>query len=116
MSKRIAVFVLLAGFAIAAPAQLRTVPAEAKRGKIEHVQEMIVAIDGVKKALAPGAQIRDASNRLVLPVAIPAGTPMKYLLDADGMVSRVWILTPQEAAQADKQEAAQADKPADKAY
>ena len=102
MSKRIAAFVLFAGFAIAASAQLRTIPQDAKRGTIAHLQEMIVAIDGVKRRLAPGAQIRDASNRLMLPVAIPSGTSVKYMLDAEGMVSRVWILTPQEAAQADK--------------
>jgi hypothetical protein len=63
---------------------------------------MNVAIDGVQKRLAPGAQIRDAANRLVLPVALPAGTPVRYLLDAEGMVRQVWILSPQEAAQADK--------------
>jgi hypothetical protein len=38
----------------------------------------------------------------VLPVSLAAGTPVKYLLDPDGMVRQVWILSPQEAAQADK--------------
>jgi hypothetical protein len=102
MLKNSLTIVLLAGFATLASAQLRTVPQDAKRGTIEHVQEMNVAIDGVQKRLAPGAQIRDAANRLVLPVALPAGTPVRYLLDAEGMVRQVWILSPQEAAQADK--------------
>jgi hypothetical protein len=102
MLKTTIIIALCAGFATLASAQLRTVPQEAKGGKIEHVQDMIVAIDGVQKRLAPGAQIRDASNRLVLPIALPAGTPVKYLLDPDGMVRRVWILSPQEAAQAEK--------------
>jgi hypothetical protein len=102
MLKKSLLIALLAGFATLASAQLRTVPADAKDGKIQHVQDMIVAIDGVQKRLAPGAQIRDASNRLVLPVALPAGAAVKYLLDADGMVRQVWILSPQEAVQADK--------------
>jgi hypothetical protein len=93
---------LLAGFATVASAQLRTIPLDAKRGTIQHVQEMIVAIDGVQKRLAPGAQIRDPSNRLVLPVSLTAATPVSYLLNDEGMVRRVWILTPQEAAPDDK--------------
>jgi hypothetical protein len=102
MLKTAIILALCAGVATLASAQLRTVPANAKGGKIEHVQDMLVAIDGVQKRLAPGAQIRDASNRLVLPVALAAGTPVKYLLDPDGMVRQVWILSPQEAARADK--------------
>jgi len=102
MLKTSLIIALLAGFATLASAQLRTVPAEAKDGTIQHVQDMIVAIDGVQKRLAPGAQIRDASNRLVLPVALPAGTPVKYLLNEDGTVRQVWILSPQEAASSDK--------------
>src|SRR4051812_16271149 len=99
MSKRIAAFVLFAGFAMAASAQLRTIPPEAKRGRIEHVQDMTVAIDGVRKRLAPGAQIRGPSNLIVLPVALPAGASVKYLIDSDGMVQQVWLLTAEEAAQ-----------------
>jgi len=46
---------------------------------------------------APGAQIRDASNRIILPTAIPPGTRVKYLVDGAGQVQRVWILSPEEA-------------------
>ena len=35
----------------------------------------------------------------MLPAAIPPGSIVKYRTDAQGMVSEVWILTPQEAAQ-----------------
>ena len=81
-----------------AQAQLRTIPGEAKRGEIRHVQDMIVSINGVRQRLAPGAQIRDRANRLVVPTAVPAGSQVKYLVDAQGQVHRVWILTPAEAA------------------
>ena len=85
-----------------AHAQVRTIPEAAKRGEMRHVQEMVVAIDGAAQRLSPGAQIRDAANRIIVPAAIPEGSLVKYLLDGQGQVHRVWILTPQEAAARDK--------------
>ncbi len=82
-------------------AQVRTLPAAAKRGEIRHVQDMLVEIDGKRMLLAPGAQIRDTANLIIVPTALPPGAHVKYLVDAQGMVSRVWILTRQEAAQPD---------------
>ena len=86
----------LAGPALAQP---RTLPANAKRGELRHVQGRTVQIDGKGARLAPGAQIRDAHNRIVRPAAVPAGSVVRYQLDAQGHVSRVWILTPREARQ-----------------
>jgi hypothetical protein len=85
-----------------AQAQVRTIPDQAKQGEIRHVQEAIVSIDGVQQRLAPGAQIRDESNRLVVPTAVPAGAQVKYLLNDEGQVRQVWILTPAEAAKREK--------------
>jgi len=82
-------------------AQFRTIPANAKRGEIRHVQDMLVEIDGKRMTLAPGAQIRNTTNLTIVPAALPPGAYVKYLVDAQGMVSRVWILTRQEAAQPD---------------
>jgi hypothetical protein len=90
-------------FANAAAAQLRTIPAEAKLGQIQHVTEMLVELDGKPQRLSPGAQIRDPDNRLMLPVSLSEKQRVKYLLDAQGMVHRVWVLTAQERAQADKE-------------
>ena len=81
-----------------AQAQLRTIPAQAKDGDMRHVQETLVSINGVRLLLAPGAQIRDEWNRLIVPTAMPPGAKVKYLLDNQGLVHRVWILSPQEAA------------------
>jgi hypothetical protein len=89
---------LLALLAASAYAQPRTLPAQAKPGTMRHVQESIVQIDGRLARLAPGARIRDAHNRLLVPTAIPAGSLVKYTLNAQGHVSAVWILTPHEAA------------------
>ena len=100
--KRSTVIMLLAGCTGAAFAQLRSLPQDAERGEIRHLREMTVAIDGTERRLAPGAQIRDASNLIIVPAAIPPGVLAKYMVDADGMVRRVWILTPAEASQPDK--------------
>jgi hypothetical protein len=99
--KRFIPAVVLSLVCAAAPAlaQPRSIPEGAAGGTIRHVQEMHVQINGSLERLAPGAQIRDVSNRLVLPAAIPAGAPVKYLRDNRGLVHRVWILTPAEAAQ-----------------
>jgi hypothetical protein len=89
-----ALMLCLAGLAFA---QLRTLPADARRGQIRHLQEMIVQIDGKLARLARGAQVRDAHNRVLVPAAIPAGSLVKYTLNAQGEVSAVWILTAHEA-------------------
>ncbi|HET7670480.1 MAG TPA: hypothetical protein VFK84_08725 [Burkholderiales bacterium] len=82
-----------------AAAQLRTIPADAKPAQMSHVGENVVAVDGKPAQLAAGAQIRDEANRIIQPTALPAGARVKYALDANGHVHRVWILTPQEAAE-----------------
>ncbi|HEY8068954.1 MAG TPA: hypothetical protein VIF38_08670 [Burkholderiales bacterium] len=84
-----------------AQAQFRTITPEAKRGVMSHVQVMTVLLDGTQVQLAPGAQIRDDRNMLIIPTAMPPGVLVKYLLDGQGQVTRVWILSPQEAAQPD---------------
>ena len=93
---------LLLVYCAAAAAQLRTIPQDAKRGTMRHLQETIVEIDGERARLSHGAQIRGQSNTIVVPTALPPDSVVKYQLDEAGHVHRVWILTPQEAAQPDK--------------
>jgi hypothetical protein len=90
---------LLAASAASALAQLRTIPANAKSGTIRHLQGMLVEIDGQPMMLAPGAQIRDTANRIIVPTALPAGAQIRYLLDAQGRPYRIWLPSPTEAAQ-----------------
>jgi hypothetical protein len=82
----------------AAGAQLRTIPADAKRGELTHVQENIIKLDDKTLRLSPGALIRDANNVIVLPTMVPAASPVRYQLDAQGMLHRAWLLSPEEAA------------------
>ena len=83
-------------------AQVRTIPADAKRGQIQHVEDMLIRMNGRMMRLSAGAQIRDTSNAIIQPTSLPAGVLVKYTLDADGYVHRVWILTLQEISQPDK--------------
>jgi hypothetical protein len=97
-------FLIALAFALATGAvhaQLRTIPADAKRATMKHVEGMTVEINGKRMPLAAGAQIRDGRNMIVMPTAVPPGILVKYQLDAQGNVGRVWILSPQEAAQPD---------------
>ncbi len=48
--------------------------------------------------LSPGAQIRDRSNRIVLPSHLRGEYKVRVKFDNNGQVHRVWLLTPAEAA------------------
>jgi hypothetical protein len=104
-AKRLFVIFALLGVAMlaAAPAISQTIqrpiPDETKRATIAYVSGMMVAINGRQILLSPAVQIRDQSNRIIVPSALPPGESVAdYLLDFNGQVSRVWLLTPQEAA------------------
>jgi hypothetical protein len=96
--KEVLVLVVMGAFAGTAAAQLRTIPKEAQLGEIRHLESMVVEIDGRPQKLSPGAQIRDPDNRLVVPGALAEKSHARYLLDATGLVYRVWILSPREKA------------------
>ena len=98
--RRVLLFIMLVGVVAAAAAQVRTIPKDAQRGEIRHVQDMHVELNGKALRLSPGAQIRDADNRLVLPTSLVEKSDVRFLLDGAGLVHRVWIMTPLERAQA----------------
>ena len=101
MIRSLSVALLLACSAGPALAQLRAIPADARRATMSHVEGMLLLIDGRRLQMAAGGQIRDGRNMIVVPAAVPSGVLVKYLLDAEGRVGRVWILSPQEAEQPD---------------
>ena len=90
---RVLLLAFLAAWCAAAAAQLRTIPPQAQVGTMRHVESMVVELDGQQQPLAPGAQIRDADNRLVLPASLQQREPVRYLRDGAGLVNRVWILS-----------------------
>lgn len=85
----------------AAHAQLRNIPAEAKRAEMRHLQEMVVELNGTPVRLAAAAQIRDQSNRIVMPASLSQPALVRYTTDPQGQVMRIWMLTPAEASQPD---------------
>jgi hypothetical protein len=94
---------LLASASIAlAQTVIRTLPEDAKRGRLSHVQESVLALDGKRINLAPAGQIRGSNNLIIQPAALPRDSLVKYQLDASGNLHRAWILTPEEAAKSDK--------------
>jgi hypothetical protein len=90
---------LVAILATGAWAQTRTISKQALRGELTHVMENIVTVNGERMRLAPGAQIYAQNNLTIVPTEVPPNSLVDYTLDRDGQIFRVWILTPQEAAQ-----------------
>ena len=89
-----------------AQAQLRTLPEDAQRGVIKHVQDVMLSIDGRNIRLAPAGHVRDRSNLIIIPMAIPAeGALADYVLDMNGQVFRAWLLTEEEARRPKKRPA-----------
>ncbi len=76
----------------------RPIPDDAVKAKMQFAPAGVVQVKGETLRLSPGAQIRDTSNRIVLPSHIRGEYTVRMLLDNGGQVHRVWILTPEEAA------------------
>jgi len=98
---RATVALAVALLASPAAAQLRTIPADAERGVMRHISDMTFELNGETVRLGNGAQIRDTSNRIILPGMLPPESLVKYKLDLQGQVHRIWILSPEEAAKPD---------------
>lgn len=82
----------------AAMGVFRTIPAAALRGEMQPPWQRLTRIDGKELQLAPGVQIRDQNNRIILPGSIAQPLLVKYLIDPNGQIIRVWVLTAEEAA------------------
>jgi hypothetical protein len=60
---------------------------------------MAVSVDDKAMQLAAGATIRNQRNLIIVPMSIPReGAWADYMLDRDGRIFRVWLLTPDELA------------------
>jgi hypothetical protein len=97
--KFIAALLALLSMAVPCVAQMRTLPQDTERGVIRHIEGVDVTVDGKRARLAPGATIRNRDNLIIVPTALPEeGARAEYVLDAQGMIFRVWLLTAEEAA------------------
>lgn len=79
--------------------QGRNFPQTAKRGTFSPAVFPEVYIDGKLRRLSPGARIFSENNMLVLPNAVEQGSKLtvNYQEDGMGMISKIWMLTADEA-------------------
>lgn len=79
---------------------MRNFPAHVERARMEVLSAVEVRLNGRPDRLGAGVRIRSAQN-LIVPATNLVGqrVMVNYQRDASGLVSRVWVLTPDEAAQ-----------------
>jgi hypothetical protein len=77
----------------------RPFPKNAKRGTMVVLQPPVIQMDGSPARLSPGARIFGTNHLLVMSGAIVGQSlTVNHVVDTFGLVSQVWILTPEEAA------------------
>lgn len=77
---------------------VRSIPAGSRQAMVHSAGENLFQIGHHVLQLAPGAQIRNAQNLIVLPIAVDQPVPARYTVDAQGQVYRIWLLSDQELA------------------
>ena len=93
----VAGLVILTAFA---HAQIRALPAEAKRATVGQPLELpYVNLNGKQVRLAPGGIIIDQNNRTIVHNALPPGAAVVFTTDINGDIGRIYLMTPQEQAQ-----------------
>src|ERR1051325_3086074 len=98
MSPRRILHILIVAAALTtftAHAQLRTLPANAKRATIGQQQYPLPYINlaGKQVRLSPGATIYDQNNRSIVHGALPRGADVAFTTDMNGDVARIYVLT-----------------------
>jgi len=79
----------------------RSFPAQAQRALLQVTQAPDILLNGKPARLAPGARIRASNDFLVLSGTLTGQTlVVNVLFESGGLVKEVWILSPEEAAQA----------------
>ncbi len=76
----------------------RDFPADATRARFSVIQYPIVKLGKYTMRLAPGAQVRDESNQIIMAPSLSGSYHSLFTLDRSGEVFRVWILTDDEVA------------------
>ncbi len=77
----------------------RTFPEMAKRGELKAYEYPEMKIGDNVYRLAPGSRIFNQQNLIIMPASLQVQTaPVMYMLDMRGELSRLWLLTGEEAA------------------
>jgi hypothetical protein len=103
--RHLLILLLLLSAAVHADGIFRNLPPQARLAQMGPPYGNQVALNGKVYRLAPGSQIRDARNLIVLPMSLqdmPGEVPVRFLLDSSGEIIRIWMLTPEEQRAAEK--------------
>lgn len=79
----------------------RTLPADAVRGTVTHLSELRVIVNGVPTELSANVRIWNTDNLFIVPQAIPPGSIVRFSLDVNRQIDRMWVLTKAEADRTD---------------
>ena len=103
MHKLMQLVIVITGvlFAASGYAQLRSLPANAKRVTVGSQQHALpyINLGGKTVKLAPGGVIYDQNNRTIVHGELPPGSDVVFTTDMQGDIARIYILTPFEQAQ-----------------
>mgnify|MGYP001276811079 CR=1 FL=1 len=79
----------------------RSFPLDARKGELTPPLLPTLQINGNTLPPAPGLQVRNQQNLIVMPASIQETVPVRYQLDPLGNVWRIWILSAAEVAAPD---------------
>ncbi|MFM9888017.1 MAG: hypothetical protein ACKVQT_33745 [Burkholderiales bacterium] len=89
---------------------VRAIPSEAVRGTVTHLSAFLVEVNGVPTQLSANVRIWSTDNLLIVPSALPPRSLVKYQLDNNRQVERMWVLTKAEADQPDRKPPGEPDR------
>ncbi len=77
----------------------RNFPEQAKRGNMQAYKYPSMKISDKVYRLSPGCRIFNRHNLIIMPASLQVQTgSVMYMLDMSGDLSRIWLLTVEEAA------------------
>ena len=77
----------------------RNFPEQARRGELNAYEYPLMKIGDNVYRLSPGSRILNQQNLIIMPASLRVQTaPVMYMLDMSGDLSRIWLLTGDEAA------------------
>jgi hypothetical protein len=77
----------------------RTFPERAQRGELKAYAYPSMKIGDRVYRLSPGSRIFNQQNLIIMPASLQVqSAPVMYMLDMSGDLSRIWLLTGDEAA------------------
>ena len=78
----------------------RAFPPDATFGRMTHLQESVMDLDGTAVRMAPGTVILGTDGLSIVPSVVPARAAVRYRVDFSGQINRVWVLTEEETKEA----------------